>query len=1117
MNWKPSLLFVPLLILVMVFAVAGCGTSSDHETSPADETDDDMAPPLGDDDASGDDDTAGDDDASDDDDADDDAADDDTTDDDDDDTPPPPGWPRAEINSPEDGASYASFTITINADIFEVSSADDITVMVDATNITSTLNVTATKVTGEVTLPIGGWHELSIIMVNELGTTTARARFFIEQPYITVLTPQAGSIVSVTPVPVRAEFGYVTAASIVVKLDGAPITGSLEIFSGEITGDLTGLDEGDHELIFTGEPSGGGDTIEVSVPFVLEFLPPHFDVSVSATTVSAGDTVDVNYTFYDENGQDITSSVSVDISTDPAGGAVIGDDQITFTEPGIFQVIVGTLYDSEYYEGTAIVYVLAASAWDIVLTLSDYEIDAGGATMATTVVTDEDGNVIDYADIVYRFMPPLGVTMAGPMITITRAGTTQVTASVAGTLVSDSKIVTVLSGEPAELTISCEPPTVATGETATCYVAVLDEYGNPVPDAPYVYTVFPSNGVTIIGDEFTFAQAGYFVVTAEWSVDPDIHDQAIVQVTESTTPGIVITSPNRALYTDQDTVVVEGYITDVNFLDPSLVVYMNGNAIYFDWQTGDFGPENFTLANGLNIIELEVVINEGSGPPLEQHARASTSVLYAGYEWPNGSAITDAVGLRLTEGGFDDIEDVIESYITDIDFEEIIMAQNPIFDERVEVWGLTIASARANVTGVDYDPPTVNFNVEPSALATEARMRNVVLDFSVRGSILGIGYSVSGDVSVSSVDLDTFTWLYLDPETGIISVDMENFDVSLAGFNISIDGFPDELIDLFEDTVRDAVEDAASMALEAMIPPLLQAILDNLELAFNIPVGGVDFTFAARPAELVLDADGMTTWMDADVLASSYDPSVRPLNGSIRTPGSRPDLGGTTIPYIGQGYGIGVGLADDVINKLLYEFYRSGQLHADLDDAFDACSLLFYLLLPQICDEFGGSAKDPVMVDVKVRPQLPPVMIFSSGKAGVVATEIQLGDTFIYLYADGPSGSEPVLTLAISAKVPTDISHDWDTNSLEIGFGTVEATGDTIDNPYDMPEALFEDIAPYLIELVFPLLEQLLGGITLPTFEVGADVYKMQVSHLLIIGSGNDYLGIYGSIEPDLD
>jgi len=259
---------------------------------------------------------------------------------------------------------------------------------------------------------------------------------------------------------------------------------------------------------------------------------------------------------------------------------------------------------------------------------------------------------------------------------------------------------------------------------------------------------------------------------------------------------------------------------------------------------------------------------------------------------------------------------------------------------------------------------------------------------------------------------------------------------------------------------------------------------------------------------------GMTTWLDADVAASYHDPSVRPFNGSIKTPGNRPDMGANTIPFIGQDYGIGVAMSDDVMNRLLYELYRTGMLHLDADDALNACDPVFYLLLPQICDEYGTGMGDNVPLDVKIRPQLPPVFRFSQTKSGTLETEIQLGDMFIYLYADGAGGPEPVLTIAVSSKIPVDITHDWGTNSLNLEFGDVLAVADTINNPLDMPENLFEGFAPLVVELLLPILNEFLGGVVLPSFEIGGDEYLIQVAHILYIGSNLDFMGIYGAIAP---
>jgi hypothetical protein len=1114
MSHTPRFFAVLVVLLSILFVVAACGGSSDDATGARGDDDDFSPPPATDDDD--DNDTSGDDDVSPDDDDtspddDDTSPDDDDDDDDDDDTTPPiPGRPYAEINSPEHNGVYTTFTISIDADIFEVDTPGDITVFMDDTNVTAALTVTATKVSGSLTSPVGGWHTLRIDMVNDEGPGSDRARFLIDKPYIQITKPEAGRETNMLPVVVQGLYGNIDAATLVAKLDGNDITGSLDVFSGEIDGELSGVAEGNHLLVFTAETSRR-EQIEVQVPFSLVLLPPHFVVSTSAQVINSGDTVDVSYTFYDESGHDITGSVTVDLSTEPITGTVISDDEVTFYAAGVFQVLAGTFYNSTYYEGSAVVFVRSAEAFEIDLTLSDYDVVAGEPMTASWVVTDEDGDEIPDAPVGFLFSPAVGVTLDLPSITLTKAGLTYVTAHVLGTGVFDTEVVDVSPADPYQLFVACEPPTIAEGETVECFVEVIDEFDNPVPGEPYTYEVTPPVGITINGDEITFDDAGYFVITATASNFPAMSDNAVVQVTAETTPGIEIVTPDRALYTQDPTVSVSGYIYDVDFLSDDVTVTMNGVPIYFDWQTGDFGPEIYTLANGLNIIELVVVADEGG--PGEQTARASTSVLYAADEWPNGAMIEDAVGLRITENGFDDLEGLIEAYIADVDFEEIIYSQNPIFNERLEVWGVTLASARATVTGVAYDPPQVYFDAAAAAIGTSAQMTNIVLDFQVTGTILGIGYSISGDVSVNAVDLDTFTFVYLNAETGQITIDMDQFAVTLTGFNMDISGFPDELEDLFQDTISDAIEDAANAALYAMIPPLLQEVFNNIQLEFDIPMGDVDFSFRALPAVLDFDDVGMETWMDAEISASHYDPAVRPFNGSIRTAGSRPQMGATTVPNVGEPYGMGVALADDVLNRLLYELYRTGTLHMDVDDAINACSPVFYLLLPQICDAYGTGPGDTVNVDVKIRPQLPPVMLRSNGKAGTIGSDIQFGDMFIYLYADGPSGSEPVLTIAVSATIPTDISHEWASNSFTFTFGAVTAVADTISNPLAMPEGLFEGIAPMLVELVLPILDDFLGSIELPTFEVGDQTYALQIAHILLIGPGQDFLAAYGALD----
>lgn len=1052
--------------------------------------------------------------------------DDDDDDDNDDDTTP--GGPTVTIIDPEDGEVFSTYLFDIYAEMVDVDSVDNVTVLLDGVDITSTLAVTTTVVQGTVNADNGGEHTLRVEATNDIGLGYDEAIFSIDKPWVRVYAPLVGDSLFSRTVEIDADYGNCVSCEVSVTLDDVDISGELDIWNGSIAGTAAGVEEGEHELVFLAEEPGSGEFAQVTVPFTVELQDPHYVLSASAYTINAGEYVDLTYIFYDENGMDITALVTTDINVTPGDGVVINGNRLTFNYPGLFEVEVGTAYPGYgYITATTWIYVLATQPWDLVLVLSDYEIDAGDVILADATVTDEYGHELDWVAVGYEVDPPFGVTIVEDMITLTQAGVSTVTALVPGTGVYDSKEVTVNPGEPIELILYCDKPIVNTydvedpnpDDIVTCAVELRDAYGNAVEDEPYTYSVTPTGGATILGDQFYFEYSDYYVIKATSVNHPSLTDTFMVQSTNSDPPGVVITAPDRALYTQETTVELTGYVYNVNLLDPDTTVYLTqGNsthAIYFNWQTGDFGPEQIVLINGMNLLQVEVIVNEGSGAPLEQSAKAATSVLYAQYEWPNDSLIENAIGFRIDDLGFDQIEMIISSYLATIPIEEMLMAMNPIFDERVELWGVTLASAKATLTDVTFDQPVVMLDALPDALVTQALLSYIRLDFNVRGAIIGIGYSISGYIEIGNIFLDSFSWISLDSATHEILFDMDEMSVSLGSFNMHIDGFPDELTNWFEHTVEDLVQTTVQTTLENEIPPLIEDLLADIPLHFAFPVGDANFLFDGQPETLTLTGSGMGLWMNGSVQSDTINPAIRPLNGSIRTPSTLPDL--SVVPN-GQPCGISVAISDDVFNQILYTVYRSGMISFTQNDVFDACDTLLYAIIPEICDTFQTTPGDPLMLDVTVWPDLPPVMVLQpvTGKSGTLETQIQIGDMMVYIMADdasAPGGQRPVLSLSISAILPTNIEHIFETNSLLVEFGTPIVFVDTVNNPAMLSESLFEDLAPLLVELIMPILTQAIEGITLPTFDVGTDTYRMQINDIFYIGSNGDFVGLFGDLE----
>ncbi len=1063
-----------LLYLLAMIALAGC---ADNDGANMSERDDDT--PYLDDDLDGDDDGDDDDDSDDDDTGDDDGVDDDTD-------GPNPG---VFINKPVDGETLSSLQFDVEADLYNVDDANRVTVLLDGVTITEALTVTTDQVTGNLTAPYGGDFNLRIEAENDAGKGWDEVQFDIDKPWFRVTAPRAGAYLTAKPVVVAATFGNCDEDTVVVKLDSTDVTGQLDVFNGNVSGQLEMIDEGSHVLNFYA--SRGRDEVSLDVPFVLELDAPHFVMELSADEIETGDYVDVNYRFFDENGQDITDSVTVDLTVDPNNGVAVDDQRIWFYLPGHFTVTASTFYGGTTYIGNALLFVKQAEAWDIEITLSDYDIDAGESVVATAEVTDEQGNPV-YVPVYYTVDPPFGATVNGEEITLTRAGTATVRGTVANTGIYDEAVVTVSPGEPVDVKLYCDQPSIAEGGTIHCTGTAVDQYGNNSNHGIY-FTVNPGTGVTINGGDLTFAEAGYFVITVHVDGHPSLTAQTIAEVVDVTPLKIVFTNPPRGYYTHTGTVNVTGNIADIDPYTADLTI--NGEAVYIKPTGADSGSFEYlvTLVNGLNIIEAEVT----DGGVTDS---ASTAVLYGQAEWANNAYISNAMGFRISDLGFDQIATVIDTYLIDLPIEQMIMQMNPVFDESVEVWGVTVASAHAVVTGVESANPTVDFDAMDETVTVTANLTSIKLFFRVSGSVIGIGYTAYGDVTAQNISASANA--HLSVQNGAVVSSVDEFAVNIGTLDINIDDFPDELIDLFSDSIASLIEDTAESALQRYIPPLLQEVMAQIPYAFDIPVGDVTFNMGFRPAELTQDSDGATFWMNGRVLTDTINPIVPVFSGSFKTASTRPEFG-HYMPGTVQEYGFGVNLGDDIVNQLLYQTFRSGLLTADFEQVFGACDAIIYAVFPPICDTYGN-----VDLTIKMRPLLPPIMKLGEAKFNDVPAQIQLGDLLMHLYTDDGSTQELVLTLATSATLPTTITADYETNSLSVTFDTPEVVVDTVNNPLALNETLFEALVPPLVELLLPLLSGALQGLQLPSF----DGWEMQLEQMMIDGSGNDYIGIYAEL-----
>ncbi|HPM76834.1 MAG TPA: hypothetical protein PK961_07065, partial [bacterium] len=413
------------------------------------------------------------------------------------------------------------------------------------------------------------------------------------------------------------------------------------------------------------------------------------------------------------------------------------------------------------------------------------------------------------------------------------------------------------------------------------------------------------------------------------------------------------------------------------------------------------------------------------------------------------------------------------------------------------VWGVTVASARADVTNVTNSNPWVTLDSNPNAIDTYAGIGQMRLDYRVRGSIVGIGYSITGYTEVTNVTANAFAYVSVSNDN--ILVNISDFNVGIGNFEFNINGFPDILLEPFEWAVRELVEWLVPGLIEPYIQSTLDDLLEDIPYSFDIPLNDITFTFEARPYSADFNAVGGTIWLKGRTLTDTINPAVPAFSGSIRTDNEPP-------VFTTNDYGFAVLVSDNMVNQILYQAFRSGLLHVDLEEVIpDACDAIFYAIFPDICDTYGD-----IPLTMKVRPLLPPVFIPYVDKAGTLNVQVQMGDAFIHLYNAEPP-EDLLLTLSASAIAPATLTHDSADNTFNISFGTPEVVVDTINNPLSLNETLFEQLAPTLVELFLPLLSSLIGDIALPALD---ENWILTVNDMTNMGYHDNFIAVTGGIVP---
>ncbi len=447
-----------------------------------------------------------------------------------------------------------------------------------------------------------------------------------------------------------------------------------------------------------------------------------------------------------------------------------------------------------------------------------------------------------------------------------------------------------------------------------------------------------------------------------------------------------------------------------------------------------------SLTRGLNAIEAH-----GQGEQDSTFDRVS--VLAGTWEDP-GSAIDDAVSLRLNQPGLDQATDYAADMVTEDLVNASVAEMNPVYEDSYGLWGWDAVEIKGDIDEITFSEARIEATPSSGVLALEVTIPDLYVDLQAYGEIVGVGFDEDASMEATKAVITGDLQLGVDGRGGL-TVALSNPAVDLNGFSYDTDLLPWDIEDyLFVDSIRGVVEDMLVEEIEAMVPTLLEELLTGLDLSMELDLMGAPLSVEVAFTDARIDSDGVA-------LSTSVDASV-PMAGTKVYPGflgsdpASPDLD-TRSPVSGA-------ISDDLVNLMLFEAWRGGVL--DMALSTEDGSLDPLMLAALKADE--GS--------LHLSANLPPVAVEVDG-----GLQIQAGELIVDIHTPGGELGE-FLQLAVSVFIDLDLTLVDGVAALELGEPELAMM------VRDSDWGATDETTTRLIEEMLPLdsFMMLLGGLEFP-------------------------------------
>lgn len=805
-----------------------------------------------------------------------------------------------------------------------------------------------------------------------------------------------------------------------------------------------------------------------------EFTPlPYLVFSVSDPTVTAGD--EVQYLAY-------MDGIAEPLPTDPALASNLepdlawGSGVLVATFAGDHTLTASAEYNGELYTATAELAVAPGPVAFVDLELSDYETGAGEPILYSAEAWDLYGNPTAEEEIEVEVFSP-DVELGPASLVSTVPGLYLATASAQG--VSDTEQFVVDAGPAVSLELTLSDELLERNETTLATVLVLDAYGNEVDEDWSLWTE-PTDGVVQSYNALRFGEEGWFTVLAS-TADGLLSDSVGPLLVDSSGPDLDVIDPPRGTRTTNAGQTVSGTVLE-EWSGVSTVT-VNGDAAtvsgaaFSAWQDWDWGT---------NVLETVAVDGDGNGTT---DVRALMSGAYQVY----GGGVGDGLQVRITEQGFDVVESFAEGFVDTSLLESSI--PSPVLNQSSKscAFGVCVTwysiqfyleNPSIGATDLELDPQS------SGALATTARVYDLYMAYRAKGTLVGVSYSASGDISADWLELTMNLWPSVSG--GQLAVTVTDAVASTQNFDFYLNSWIYDVVDFFGIDIDGIIEgylvDAIADMAADEIPALVADAVQDLEIAQSFDIEANTYHFDAIPSSCTVDDAGLSlgleTWFTADGWVSGFSSDPGSLYADYTSP-----------TYTSVGADMGLGLNQDFLNQALFALWGGGVLDMTLTEealGLDMADLAIFL--PELSD-----------LTLQTVAWLPPTVVPGSGSE---LLDLQLGDLELSLYDGPPVESNLFLRFYVSVEAGLGLSASAD-NTLSAELGEVSIRFDLV-HPDDRSfyagdtEALLEALVP----MILPELTGALGNIPIPSF----DGYGLSGLSISLDGAESGYVVLSGSL-----